>query len=565
MTQAAQTIDPTLVARASGVLATALRESLLSARDLVLAEAAYLPEGTVATLDRLLDEFSRRRIRIALFGEVKAGKSTLVNAIAGRALSPVAFDPLTSVPVYITYGQDTTWSVNGQRLQSIEELEQLMRQHAFEAPEVLVTTPLDLLSLGGQVDLLDTPGMGSRDSHFDAVTDRIVDTLDAVVLVVRYPGLFTRFTDDLVARLQGKISKLFVVWNLDRGSLDLSPAERERFARQLSQSIGIAHELHLVDARTALERAHDAKARHTSGIESFVGSLRRFAASNARDVAALREAAKAGTRWLQQVLPLLEERLAEVDRYVAEAHAAVAAVEGEGEQELAEARQRHSLFESTVAQLAEASIERAQARRAKLLEEIHAARWRWMRNGHLLRLERAVATAVQAFTKDIATIAKETRDHLVTTTAAFGADVSLTTPAATPLEVGRLTPEDRNVRANSGSFKILRRALWKHWYLPGLERFTRETLAGERKQYESWVDAAARAAIQAGQSATAERLRRIAERTAARVEDVRRSTNLATFEEEHERLRQGVPNLRSEVDHIERLAQQARDLVDATS
>lgn len=563
MTQPVPTTDPTLVARACGLLATALRESLQLARDLVQAEAASMPADALSSLDQLLDEFSRRRIRIALFGEVKAGKSTLINAIAGRALSPVAFDPLTSVPVHITYGQDTTWSVNGHRLHSIEELENFMREHPFEASEVRVTTPLDLLSLGGQVDLLDTPGMGSRDRHFDAVTDEILDALDAVVLVVRYPGLFTRFTGELVARLEGKISKLFVVWNLDRGCIDLSAAERERFAQQLSNSIGMTHELHLVDARTAFEQAQNPAARSVSGIDSFIASLRGFAASNARDVAALREAAKAGTRWLEEMFPALEARFAEVDRYVREARARIATIEQEGEEELAEARQRQSLFESNIAQLAAASMERAQTRRTKLLEEIYAARRRWMRNGHLLRLERAVASAVHAFTNDMAALAKETRDRLVTAAAAFGADVSVTPRAAKPLEVGRLTPEDRNVRANSGSLKILRRAIWKHWYLPGLERFARDTLANEGKQYEAWVQAAARAAVDAGQSATAERLRRIAERTSARVEEVREATRLEAFEAEHERLSQGIPSLRSEVRHIEELARQARDLLEA--
>ena len=562
MKQAALTTDPALVARASGLLATALRESLQLARDLVQAEEPHLPPGTLPRLDQLLGEFSRRRIRIAVFGEVKAGKSTLINAIAGKALSPVAFDPLTSVPVHITYGQETSWSVNEHRLHSLQELESFMREHPFNASEVRVTTPLDLLSLGGQVDLLDTPGMGSRDRHFDAVTDEILEALDAVILVVRYPGLFTRFTGELVNRLDAKISKLFVVWNLDRGCSDLSAAERERFARQLSDSIDMTHELHLVDARTAFERREDVRARSASGIESFLNSLRRFAASNARDVAALREAAKAGTRWLESVLPALEARFAEVDHYVREVRATIAAVQQEGEKELAEARQRQSAFEASISQLAQASRDRAQTRRAKLLEEVYTARRRWMRNGHLLRLERAVASAVHAFTNDMTVLARDTRDRLVTAAAAFGADVSLTPRTTKPLEVGRLTPEDRNVRANSGSFKILRRALWKQWYLPGLERFARDTLTNEVKHYELWVDSAARAVIQAGQSATAERLRRIAERTTARVEEVRRSTSLETFEAEYERLRQGVPNLKSEVNHIAELARRARELVE---
>ncbi|MCX8073268.1 MAG: dynamin family protein [Candidatus Binatia bacterium] len=566
MTQEAETAgmhDAALVARACGLLSTALRESLHLARDLVAEEAAHLPPAALETLDQLLDEFARRRIRIALFGEVKAGKSTLINAIAGRALSPVAFDPLTSVPVHITYGQETTWSVNEHRLQAIEELENFMRTHPFEASEVRVTTPLDLLALGGQVDLLDTPGMGSRERHFDSVTEEILQALDAVVLVVRYPGLFTRFTHELVERLDGRISKLFVVWNLDRGCIDLSETERRHFARQLSDNVGMTHELHLVDARTAFERAHDPEARRGSGIDTFVAALREFAASNARDVAALREAAKAGVRWFADVLPALELRLQTVEQYVREARAAVSAVQQEGENELAEARKREAQFEASIQQLVQRRAKQAHERGARLLEEIHAARRRWMRNGHLLKLERAVATAVSAFVNDMHSLAREIRDELVTATAAFGADLSLSIRARQPLEVGRLAPEDRNVRANSGSFKILRRAVWNQWYLPGLVRFERETLKKEMQAVTAWLQSGAQAAVQAGQSTTAQRLRRIAERTAERVEQLREAKQLDAYEEEYERLRQGVPGLKAEVEHIERLAEQARDLLQA--
>src|SRR5260221_7526583 len=155
--------------RVYGLLTTSLNEALVEMRQVFERHAALLPKARVADVDALLAELARRRIRIALYGEVKAGKSTLLNALAGAELSPVAFDPLTSIPVRVTYGSRTVWELGGHRLDSIAELTQLMRAGVRDAAEVVIETDVDLLQLGGQVDLLDTPGVGS-DERFDAIS-----------------------------------------------------------------------------------------------------------------------------------------------------------------------------------------------------------------------------------------------------------------------------------------------------------------------------------------------------------------------------------------------------------
>src|ERR1043166_1633886 len=102
---ATQQDDRTTAAHAFGTLATRLNTALGRGRQALAGHAALLTGGMLGELDGFLAEFERRRVRIAIYGEVKAGKSTLINAIAGVPLSPVAFEPLTSIPVRVTYGE----------------------------------------------------------------------------------------------------------------------------------------------------------------------------------------------------------------------------------------------------------------------------------------------------------------------------------------------------------------------------------------------------------------------------------------------------------------------------
>lgn len=553
--------DVVLATRACGVLATALREALLEARQIAAREVAFLPAGAVDELDHLLEQFERHRIRVALFGEVKAGKSTLLNAIAGKILSPVAFDPLTSVPVRVTYGNETQWHVDGRVLTDLIELEQWMRSAPFAATEVVVTTPLDLLALGGQVDLLDTPGLGGRDEHFDQITQETIRALDAAVLVVRYPALFTRFTHQLVERLARQVSKLFVVWNLDPTSRDLTEVDRQRYARALAENVGMPHELYLVDARTALEQPGNSSAQQASGMTTFAEALRRFVSSTGREVAALRETAKAGVQWLLSIMEPLRQRYAEVTTRVQEARNQLSAVQAAGDQELAEARARQREFESALDRFSRETQSRAQHRASQLRRELHAARRVWMRTGHLLRLERAVAAAVSKYANDLASLAKMGRDELVTLAATFGTDVSIAVRPRREPSLGRLAPEDRNVRANSGSLRWLRRAVWAQWYLPGLAQFEKTAIDTDVAQFEQWLGDVVAATVQASRATTGERLRRIQEKTDQRLQEVRYETQLELYEDEARQLERGLPLVESKVERIQELARQAQLLL----
>jgi ribosome biogenesis GTPase A len=55
-------------------------------------------------LSDLNDRFSEGRFHLAVLGQFKRGKSTLLNALTGEPILPVGVVPLTAVPTFIQFG-----------------------------------------------------------------------------------------------------------------------------------------------------------------------------------------------------------------------------------------------------------------------------------------------------------------------------------------------------------------------------------------------------------------------------------------------------------------------------
>ena len=55
-------------------------------------------------LDELEKRLSQGRFHLAVLGQVKRGKSTLLNALLGEDVLPSSVVPLTAIPTFIQYG-----------------------------------------------------------------------------------------------------------------------------------------------------------------------------------------------------------------------------------------------------------------------------------------------------------------------------------------------------------------------------------------------------------------------------------------------------------------------------
>jgi len=141
-------------------------------------------------------EAADRRLSEAVFklvvlGEYKRGKTTLINALLGEAVLPMAIVPLTSVVTEVQHGATPEARIEflggGSRSVSFDELPAYVTepgnpQNRLGVARAVVRYPARLLGEG--VTIVDTPGIGSVFEHNSEVTYRFLEESDAVVIVL---------------------------------------------------------------------------------------------------------------------------------------------------------------------------------------------------------------------------------------------------------------------------------------------------------------------------------------------------------------------------------------------
>lgn len=140
------------------------------------------------SLSQRLEEAS---LVVAVMGQFKRGKSTLLNALLGADILPSALLPLTSIPTIIKYGKvncvnvalidGTSLTVSIQDLSLyVTERENPRNRKGVAGVEVFCTAPVLLKG----VVFVDTPGIGSTLSHNTEVTRNFVPRCDCALIVL---------------------------------------------------------------------------------------------------------------------------------------------------------------------------------------------------------------------------------------------------------------------------------------------------------------------------------------------------------------------------------------------
>ncbi len=329
----------------------------------------------------LQERLASGRFHLAVLGQFKRGKSTLLNALLGTSLLPTAVVPLTALPTFIRNGSHPAVRVSflderpPQRVDvhdaaGIAEVlagfvtETGNPKNRLGVAQVDVFFPAPLLERG--LSLIDTPGIGSTHRHNTEATLNFLPQCDAALFLISADPPITEVEVEFLREVRSKIARLFFILN----KVDyLDEAERrsalEFLHRVLTEQAGVPVEapIFCVSARQGLQaRARKDEALwRTSGMAEVESHLVTFltkektvalqAAVAQRGIDALEEALlrlRLRKQSLRMPLDDLQCRLAQFELKIEEAQRQRIAA---GDLLAGDHRRMHDFLEEHVAQL----------------------------------------------------------------------------------------------------------------------------------------------------------------------------------------------------------------------
>jgi len=182
------------------------------------------PDLVDDALDQVRSRLRSSMIEIGVFGKVKRGKSTLLNAVLGQTVSSMRVTPETAVPVWVESGMGPAevWKLDGDvekfddPVQARERMGQAHRKAKPNDEIVRVVQYVNVPWLRQGIRLIDTPGL-SDPSLLESYTELTYAELDrvaaAIFVIVSPPGIDAEELHILSALGTRGVDKVFIVCN----------------------------------------------------------------------------------------------------------------------------------------------------------------------------------------------------------------------------------------------------------------------------------------------------------------------------------------------------------------
>jgi ribosome biogenesis GTPase A len=255
-------------------------------RDLLMIEDSGL--GNKCLRQKLLgleQKLVSNQLFLAVLGQMKRGKSSLINALLGAEILPTGVLPVTSVITEIKYGPAPGAAVSyttGLREKiNLDTLADYITEsgnpsNRKQVASVEIAYPSAFLETG--ITLIDTPGIGSTRAHNTRTTASYLQHVDAGIVVLSVDPPITEVESLFIRNIREEIPKLFFILNkTDIASPDEACQISHFLKDELNRLRIESPEIFSLSARLALQgKRGNPSAANANGIESFERRLRTF-------------------------------------------------------------------------------------------------------------------------------------------------------------------------------------------------------------------------------------------------------------------------------------------------
>lgn len=160
------------------------------------------------------------KLTLAVLGQFKRGKSTLINALLGTKLMPTSVLPLTSVVTRVTYSENPALFIHfadgreeNHPVEAISEFvtEEKNPENKKGVEWAEVRWNCDFLNR--PVQLVDTPGVGSVYNHNTETSEAFLGHIDAAVFVLGVDPVLTQTELEWLVKVKNEGERFFFVLN----------------------------------------------------------------------------------------------------------------------------------------------------------------------------------------------------------------------------------------------------------------------------------------------------------------------------------------------------------------
>lgn len=215
------------------------------------------------------ERLAQNRFQLAVLGQLKRGKSTLINALIGQEILPSSVIPVTAIPTFLSWGSAPKVEVRylAQRSKTVHfgspgELRAFLINTVSEEKnpcnvqgisQVEVFYPSPFLESG--VVLLDTPGIGSTHAHNTETALAVLSECDGALFLVSADPPITAVEVDFLAQIQTQVGRVFYLLNKIDNLREEEEQKATEFLREvLAEKLGVhGPQIFNLSARQGLE------------------------------------------------------------------------------------------------------------------------------------------------------------------------------------------------------------------------------------------------------------------------------------------------------------------------